>query len=94
MNSEIITLFLVDDDPIFLRLLDIEFKQHSNFNIKTFPSGEECILALNENPDIIILDYHLDGINKNVLNGIQTLDQIIATSILSCEDKTITGING
>ena len=93
MNSEIITLFLVDDDPIFLRLLDIEFKQHSNFNIKTFPSGEECILALNENPDIIILDYHLDGINKNVLNGIQTLDQIklinplIPVIVLSSQDK-------
>lgn len=93
MNSEIITLFLVDDDPIFIRLLDIEFKQHSNFNIKTFPSGEECILALNENPDIIILDYHLDGINKNVLNGIQTLDQIklinplIPVIVLSSQDK-------
>lgn len=93
MNSEKITLFLVDDDPIFLRLLEIEFKQHSNLNIKTFPSGEECIQELNENPDIVILDYHLDGVNKNAMNGIQTLDQIklfnsaIPVIILSSQDK-------
>jgi CheY-like chemotaxis protein len=25
-------------------------------------------------PDVIILDYHLDGIDKNAMNGIETLD--------------------
>jgi CheY-like chemotaxis protein len=27
-------------------------------------------------PDVIILDYHLDGIDKNAMNGIETLDKI------------------
>jgi CheY-like chemotaxis protein len=25
-------------------------------------------------PDVIILDYHLDGIDKNAMNGIETLE--------------------
>jgi CheY-like chemotaxis protein len=25
---------------------------------------------------VIILDYHLDGIDKNAMNGIETLDKI------------------
>jgi DNA-binding NarL/FixJ family response regulator len=69
-------LFLVDDDALFLKALEIEFKQHSNFIIETFSTGELCIQRLHENPDFIILDYHLDDIQKSAMNGIQTLDEI------------------
>ena len=47
---------------------------------------------LNE-PDVIILDYYLDGIDKNAMNGIETLDKIkiynpdIPVVMLSSQDK-------
>jgi CheY-like chemotaxis protein len=35
-------------------------------------------------PDVIILDYHLDGIDKNAMNGFETLDKIKEFKYTSC----------
>lgn len=93
MKNEKIKLFLVDDDALFLKSLEIEFLQHADFIIETFPTGELCIKNLLRGPDVIILDYHLDGIEKGVMNGIETLDAIKKTNpdipvvMLSSQDK-------
>ena len=94
MNTEDkIKLFLVDDDALFLKSLEIEFLNHADFDIYTFATGELCIENLKKNPDIIILDFHLDGINKGAMNGLDTLDIIkkfdkdIHVIMLSSQDK-------
>ncbi|WAC03111.1 response regulator [Lacinutrix neustonica] len=79
MNSNNkVKLFLVDDDALFLKLLEIDFMESADFEIETFSTGELCISNLSKNPDVIVLDYHLDGIQKGVMNGLETLDQIKA----------------
>lgn len=94
-----IKLFLVDDDAVFLKSLEIEFMQHADFSIETFASGEDCIKALSHMPDVIILDFLLDGIVKNVMNGIETLDKIkaydpeIPVIMLSAQDKIEVAIS-
>ena len=99
MNKEKIKLYLVDDDVIFLKALEIEFLNHADFNIETFVTGELCLENLSHNPDVIILDYHLDGIDKNAMNGIETLDRIkafnpdIPVVMLSSQDKIDVAIN-
>ena len=71
-----VKIFLVDDDAVFLKSLEIEFMQHADFIIETYSTGEICMENLSHNPDIIVLDYHLDGINKAAMNGIETLRKI------------------
>lgn len=99
MNNTKIKLFLVDDDAIYLKALEIEFKLHADFLIETFKSGELCLLNLKNDPDVIILDYHLNGIDKNAMNGLTTLDKIkninpdIPVIILSSQDKIDVAIN-
>lgn len=98
-NENKIKLFLVDDDVVFLKSLEIEFLQHADFSIETFTTGELCMENLSHNPDVIILDYLLDGIVKNVMNGIETLDKIkafnpdIPVVMLSAQDKIEVAIN-
>ena len=88
-----IKIFLVDDDALFLKSLEIEFLDHGNFDIETYATGELCLKNLAHNPDIIILDYHLDGIENGAMNGIATLDKIkkinhdIPVIMLSAQDK-------
>jgi DNA-binding NtrC family response regulator len=88
-----IKIFLVDDDAVFLKLLEIEFLKHADFDVKTYSNGELCIEHLSHNPDVIVLDYNLDGIDKNAMNGMTTLDKIktfnpnIHVIILSSQDK-------
>lgn len=92
-------IFLVDDDAVHLRLLEIEFLQQTDYAIETFKSGELCIKALDKQPDIIVLDYWLDGIEKSAMNGIEVLDVIkttypnIPVIMLSSQDKIEVAIN-
>jgi DNA-binding NtrC family response regulator len=92
MKNEKLKIFLVDDDALYLKSLEIEFFNNADFEIKTFLSGELCLENLSLNPDIIILDYHLDGINPNAMNGLQTLTLIkehkdIPVIMLSSQDS-------
>mgnify|MGYP000898408092 CR=1 FL=1 len=92
-NKKKIKLFLVDDDALYLKLLEIELREHADFEIKTYETGELCVADLTEEPDIIILDYLLDGVDKTAMNGIDTLDKIkafnpeIPVIMLSAQDK-------
>jgi two-component system, OmpR family, response regulator len=94
-----IKLFLVDDDALYLKSLEIEFLQHADFEVETYPTGELCIANLSHEPDVIILDYHLDGIDKNAMNGLETLDSIKSKNpetpvvMLSSQDKIDVAIN-
>jgi DNA-binding NtrC family response regulator len=94
-----ILLFLVDDDALFLKSLEIEFIQNTDSAIKTFATGELCLENISQNPDIIILDYLLNGVDKNAINGLETLDRIktanfqIPVIMLSSQDKIEVAVN-
>ena len=93
MINDKIKLFLVDDDADFLKLLKIQLLQQHDITIETFSTGELCIEHLSSNPDIIIVDYNLDSVEKDAMNGIQTLDKIKAVNadipvvMLSAQDE-------
>jgi len=92
-------IFLVDDDVLYLKSSEIEFKLHTDCTVETYASGELCMQHLSHNPDVIFLDYRLDDINKNAMNGIETLDKIkrfnsdIAVVILSAQENIDVAVN-
>jgi two-component system, OmpR family, response regulator len=94
-----IKIFLVDDDAVFLKSLEIEFLQHADFEVETYLTGELCVEHLSNKPDVVILDFHLDGIDKNAMNGLETLDKIknfdtnIPVVMLSSQDKIDVAIS-
>lgn len=94
-----IKLFLVDDDALFLKSLEIDFLQQADFVVETYATGEECLENLSNKPDIIILDYMLNGIIKDAMNGIETLEKIkefnadLPVVMLSAQDKIEVAIN-
>jgi DNA-binding NtrC family response regulator len=99
MNKEITQVFIVDDDLLYLKTLELDFKQESAFHIRTFTTGEACLEHIATLPTFVILDYHLDGIRKDAINGLETLDRIkafmpsIAVIMLSSQDKIEVAIN-
>nr|WP_315177087.1 response regulator [uncultured Flavobacterium sp.] len=98
-NDTKIKIFLVDDDALFLKSLEIEFLENADFIVETYSTGELCIANIHNNPDVVILDYQLDGIVANAMNGIETLDKIkafnpeIPVVMLSSQDKIEVAIN-
>lgn len=93
MNDEKIKIFLVDDDSVYLKLLEMELLSQGDFDIEAYATGELCIEKLSHLPDVIVLDYYLDGIQKNAMTGIEALDKIkavnqeIAVIVLSGQDS-------
>ena len=98
-NDTKIKIFLVDDDALFLKSLEIEFLENADFTVETYSTGELCIANINNNPDVVILDYQLDGIVANAMNGLETLDKVkafnpeIPVVMLSSQDKIEVAIN-
>jgi len=98
-NRGKVKLFLVDDDVVFLKLLQIEFLHHGDFEIETYATGELCLANLQNKPDLIILDYHLNSIDQSAMNGLDTLIEIknmaneIPVIMLSSQDKITVAID-
>ena len=99
MKTKKIKIFLVDDDIVFLKMMQSQLMERATFDIETFSTGELCIEHLNHNPDVIVLDFHLNGIEKSAKNGIETLDKImefnaeIPVIMLSSQDKIDVAIS-
>lgn len=98
-NKKKSLLFLVDDDALYLKSLEIEFSQNSEVSVKTFATGELCLENISQHPDIVILDYYLDSVDPTAKNGIETLDKIkssnpmIEVIMLSSQDKIEVAVN-
>ncbi|QQS27471.1 MAG: response regulator [Sphingobacteriales bacterium] len=72
-------IFLVDDDIKTLIMLKnhLEKRIGHNITVNVFAYGENCLDRLDEEPDIIVLDYFLNAIKEDALSGTDILNQIV-----------------
>ncbi|TXB67106.1 response regulator [Vicingus serpentipes] len=69
-------IFLIDDDPFYLLMLKEELMKNPNFKIYTFKKGEEALLYFNLQPDLAIIDFHLNSQDPNAKNGALIVKEI------------------
>ncbi len=70
-------IFIVDDEPLLAEMLsDYLNENNPNLFVKSFPTGEKCLKNLDENPDLVVLDYYLNSKEKDAANGIDILKEI------------------
>ena len=74
MNNQKL-IFIVDDDP-FINMLVVKRFTSEDFRLEAFSYGEDCLIALNKNPDLIILDYYFVNNDHKVMNGMEVFDKI------------------
>ncbi len=100
-TSESLSIFIVDDDPLFTASLKDQVKKMFKFeiNIRTFSTGEECLKNFEYHPDIIILDYFLNSTSPNAMDGLKVLKKIMELNpetkviMLSAQDKMEVAVN-
>ena len=86
-------LFLVDDEPIQNEMLKDYLSERFLYNIQVFDNGEDALAAMHQNPEIVVLDYHLASTNPNAKNGVQILQAMkdkhpeTQVIVLSGQDK-------
>jgi len=64
-------VFIVDDDPFWVSLLNEMLVELGFDNIATFSQGTECINNLYQHPKLVFLDYQLED-----SNGLRILQEI------------------
>lgn len=70
-------VFIVDDEPMHAQMMEDYLKEKfPQFDIYKYKTGEECNDNMAKNPGIIILDYHLNAVDKNARNGAEILEHI------------------
>ena len=69
-------IFIVDDDAMLTEALKDYLTRRTQNEIHVFSTGEECLRHLSQNPDVIILDYYLNTVQKDAANGMEILQVI------------------
>ncbi len=80
-----VLIFIVDDDPGFMQILNthlLNFSYEKNnviyrFKVKNYATGGSCLKDLKENPNVLLVNYHINDGLKNVMTGRQLLDTIL-----------------
>jgi len=85
-------IFIVDDDQ-FINTLVVKRFNSEDYDVVAFETGEECLDALEKNPDLIILDYLFTGKSRIFSDGMQIFEKIrqlkpqIPVILLSGQEK-------
>lgn len=68
-------IYVVDDDPVYLKMMEGHFKQMSEYEPRIFKTGDEAIKALSETiPFAILLDHQF--VNEPDKTGLDYLKEI------------------
>ncbi len=93
-NASDSLIFVVEDNRVYNKLIVSYLKSNKFSNVMPFYSGEDTINNLYRNPDIIIQDFLLDGMNGiDVLKKAKEQNPNIEFIFLSGQDNIDVAIN-
>lgn len=89
MNSSYLTrVFIIEDDPVFAKLIAHSLGREEQFDVQVFNSGSSFMQSLHLNPDIVSIDYSLpDMTGIDILKKVKSFNEDISTVILSGQEK-------
>jgi len=85
-------IFVVDDDPLITTLVATRL-EGAGYRVEAFTYGEECLPALDEKPDLIILDYYFVKEGDEPMDGMAVYEEItrlapeVPVIMLSAQEK-------
>ena len=96
MSSNASRIFVVDDDPVARMILADELAA-DNYDLHEFDNGQACLDALDQNPDLILMDVEMPGLSGyEVCNKIKqdASTQHIDVIFISSHDTTDERLEG
>jgi two-component system OmpR family response regulator len=74
-----LSVVIIDDDPAMCEMVrDTVEKNIPGASVTVFNTGEDALAGIADEPDIAVLDYQLDTIKPDAMNGIQVLSKLKA----------------
>ena len=82
--DEHVKIFVVEDDPAYLKFLNYTLSLNPDHEMKLFETGKECLDNLHNKPTIITLDYSLPDLSgEEILKNIKEFDPNIHVIIIN-----------
>lgn len=70
-------MYIIDDDPVYLKFMKEHFKQLGGFQTEIFLNGDEGIKKIEEQkPYLVILDNHLEEPNKSGIHYLKIISKV------------------
>jgi len=69
-------IFIIDDDEMLQTALEDYITRKTQHKVCCFGTGEECMDNLKLMPDVIIIDYYLNSVDKDAANGLEIMQNI------------------
>lgn len=87
-------IFVVEDDPIYAKLLSYHLSQNPDNEVEIFRTGKQLLSRLtNSNPDIITLDYSLpDMSGMDVLKKVKEFNPDLPVIVISGQENISTAV--
>lgn len=90
---EPVKIFVVEDDPVYMKLVQYVAELNPDHVVKTFTNGKDCLDHLHENPALITLDYSLpDTTGEEVLKAIKAYNPDIPVIVVSSQESINTAV--
>lgn len=88
------SIFIVDDEPSILKLLNYWVKDKWRYMTEQFTNAEDLLKNLHKQPDLILLDIMLPGIDGvETLKKIKSFDSELPVIMLSAQNSIDTAVN-
>jgi len=94
MGQKPFTIFVVEDDDWYRKLLHHNLTLNPEYRVETFANGEAFLKQINEKPDVVTLDYRLPDYNgEDLLKKIKAADPGIEVLIISEQSEIETAVS-
>ena len=94
INHRPIRVFVVEDDPIYVKLIRYVMTLNPDYEVHIFSNGKSCLEHLHLNPSIITLDYSLpDMTGKVLLRKIRDFNKEIEIIVLSGQNDVSIAVD-
>lgn len=89
-----VKIFVVDDDPFLGNLIKTALEKMDNVEVTHFLTPDDCLNNIQQNPDIVTIDYLLPGMNgEELLEKIKNFNDAIQCVMVSGQEKLDVVIN-
>lgn len=93
MSEKPFTIFVVEDDDWYRKLLHHNLTLNPDYHVEVFENGEAFLSNMKEKPNVVTLDYKLPDINgENLLKKIKAYDPGIEVLIVSEQNEIETAV--
>ena len=91
---ETFTIFLVEDDPFYGRLLKHHLGMNPDYTVELYTTGKDCLQQLYRKPDVVCIDYGLpDMTGGALLEKIHSVNAAIPVVVISGQDDIATAVD-